>query len=366
MDEDKIKCEICGQRVHLITWKHLKMHGLNRETYRELFPNSPYISISSKNKYANSARKGHVSFRLRDPEAYKLRCIKAGQKGGKLGGKRVKELYPNMASENGKKYGRLGALTAHQRHPNMTSKVGKMMWTERREFMLKVASLGGKTTHIRHPEQYSIMGKRAIALHPEKREFMRSIQKLGCKISGKVVHLKYPNMARENGYKSIMIRKARGTYEEEVRRAGIKLHQMYPDLGKRAAKLGYEAHLRNSPYEYDKQKFPSKEQMKIYIYLKSLGVQFEHEYLVGYFRIDFFIADKLFLEHHPARIFGHVNNTEEYYKERRDILNKNSYPEDKYPLFVTTSLKELNKLKEKLIELNIIQKEPELCIPVAA
>ena len=39
-----IECKICGEKFEIITWNHVKKHGLNLKEYKERFPNSPIAS----------------------------------------------------------------------------------------------------------------------------------------------------------------------------------------------------------------------------------------------------------------------------------------------------------------------------------
>jgi len=100
-------------------------------------------------------------------------------------------------------------------------------------------------------------------------------------------------------------------------------------------------------YPYDDMWFRSKEEIECYKLLKEeLKVSFEYEFPIGTKLIDFFINGQLFWEHHPDIKFHNTETTEEYYKRRRKLLDENGF--NNYPLIVTASLNEFDKIRDAL------------------
>jgi len=123
--------------------------------------------------------------------------------------------------------------------------------------------------------------------------------------------------------------------------------------GNRCSKCGAvrkrQTRRNNLPYIYDNITFLSKEEIDCYKFLKKLKIQFQYGFQIDTKEIDFFINKRLFWEHHPHIKNFHKETTEEYYLKRRRLLDENGYRD--YPLIVTTSLNEIDKVKD------IIQKE---------
>lgn len=46
MPNEKVKCPICGGLYRMITWKHIKMHGLTVPEFEELYPDFSRVSES--------------------------------------------------------------------------------------------------------------------------------------------------------------------------------------------------------------------------------------------------------------------------------------------------------------------------------
>jgi len=101
-------------------------------------------------------------------------------------------------------------------------------------------------------------------------------------------------------------------------------------------------------YEYDGEHYRSIQERECAKYLtEELKVPFEYDLsIIGQKKVDFFINDELFWEHHPDVKFHNDETTEEYTARRRKLLDENEYED--YPLIVTTSLDELGKIKAKL------------------
>lgn len=51
---DKVKCQICGEELKQIHWRHLKRHKLTFEQYKIKFPNAPLVSEASTHKRSSS------------------------------------------------------------------------------------------------------------------------------------------------------------------------------------------------------------------------------------------------------------------------------------------------------------------------
>jgi hypothetical protein len=105
-----------------------------------------------------------------------------------------------------------------------------------------------------------------------------------------------------------------------------------------AGKKGYEA-LKHKKYNFEGEYFASRQELSLYKLLVShFGREnIIHDFLIdGIHRIDFFIAKKVFWEHHPRT----WQKLYKYILWRRNILNKNGY--ENYPLVITTSPKNFN------------------------
>lgn len=56
-----VKCQICGDEMKVISWKHLKKHNLSVQQYKEQFPGSPTSSEQSQIKKKQGAIRANAS-----------------------------------------------------------------------------------------------------------------------------------------------------------------------------------------------------------------------------------------------------------------------------------------------------------------
>lgn len=100
---------------------------------------------------------------------------------------------------------------------------------------------------------------------------------------------------------------------------------------RKAGERGYESLVRNQGIHFDGEDFPSKEELKVYKYLKFLGLsreQINHSFKVGRWQFDFFPLEQFFWEHHPIIVGGKFEDEmepQEYANSRRKILDENGY-----------------------------------------
>ena len=134
-------------------------------------------------------------------------------------------------------------------------------------------------------------------------------------------HRKNPNFASENSK---------------------KIHKMYPDLGRRC----YEGRLRNCPWPFMGVGFGSRQESDIAKFrFKLLGiVPIKGENChIQISRNEFDFEQLGFIhEHHPEQQYESYDDKEDYYKERREILDSNGHK--KSPLVVTTNVSEAKRL----------------------
>jgi len=129
-------------------------------------------------------------------------------------------------------------------------------------------------------------------------------------------------------------------YIEMCRMGGYAVHKKYPGLAYRNALLSLKSLRKNRPYKFMDCNFDSnkeRECCKLLIYHKIIknpveGVNIHFQ--VDSIEIDFFPQQKIFIEYHPWDWNGRT--TEEYYQERRKILNENDFCE--FPLIITKKL----------------------------
>jgi len=116
----------------------------------------------------------------------------------------------------------------------------------------------------------------------------------------------------------------------------------------RAGKISFQTRKNNFPYKMLGISFRSRGEQEIAKYLlekHNLVVEnrINCNVPVDKYEIDFFLFNVLFLEYHPLCEHYHPGETtEEYYKMRRDILDKNNY--ENYPLIVVTNVRCLKNI----------------------
>lgn len=94
-------------------------NGKNQASPLKQVMGGPYAYEDRAAATRVASRAGRARWRKANPEQAFLNSSKAGKlggpKGGRLGGKRVRELYPNMAEENGHRQGLINAENGHLR-----------------------------------------------------------------------------------------------------------------------------------------------------------------------------------------------------------------------------------------------------------
>lgn len=160
----------------------------------------------------------------------------------------------------------------------------------------------------------------------------------------------------KNGKKAIKIRKERGTYHNEMVLAGKK--GSIEDKRK-AAKINVEknisllrenskkyGHLGGKIYIFDNKKFRSKSEIVIYNLLKNKKKNFLVNKEINGKEFDFVLFDdKIILEFHPYHPHYDKRNSQQYFKDRKEILDKSEYRDYKLLVF-----QKINHIKEWLGE----------------
>ena len=119
------------------------------------------------------------------------------------------------------------------------------------------------------------------------------------------------------------------------------LVELCKNNAKKASKIGRKIKRQNSKYVFMGCKFDSKNEMKfcrMLVKKKLINRPIEGKnvhFQVEDIEIDFFIQNKLFIEHRTNRVW------KKYYIERRRILDKNSYK--KTPLIIFVSYHSIDK-----------------------
>ena len=175
----------------------------------------------------------------------------------------------------------------------------------------------------------------------------------------KIYHKKHPK--NENSIFSRLFRDGKKDELREISKKGaigfIKKYgkEKYAEMSRAVKKesrrkAGHNSYLlRNKKYLYEGEKFLSKEEIKCFSFLRSLGLtkeEINHEYQVDSCFIDFFPLGKFFWEYHPIGVYRDTETYEEYYQRRRELLDSNGYQD--YKLIVTTSLKEMDVIEREL------------------
>lgn len=133
-------------------------------------------------------------------------------------------------------------------------------------------------------------------------------------------------------------------FMKEQYRTGKKVCPMKDPV---IAEKSFRIRIKNLPYIYKNIHFMSKQEIECYKFLEKLDIPFVSQFRVNGGFVDFFVDNLIFWEHHPLGCFVKNENFENYYKQRRKLLDKNGFSNNQ--LIVTTSLDELNKVND-LIE----------------
>jgi hypothetical protein len=102
MDIQKVKCKICGEKLKLISWLHLRIHNITLEEYKKIFPNSKIYSDYwlklQKNKAILGAKKLNELIQKRRKEKpsydkkYREDCAKGGRNRNKFYPELIKKI----------------------------------------------------------------------------------------------------------------------------------------------------------------------------------------------------------------------------------------------------------------------------------
>lgn len=128
---------------------------------------------------------------------------------------------------------------------------------------------------------------------------------------------------------------------EALRRWREEHPELLREHNRKIAPLGFKAIYEKAPYIEDGLKFQSQFELEVYRKLRGLGLPIQVQFQVGSSFFDFKI-DHTFIEAHPfaanKRNPLDGKTLEEYYNERRQILDNNGY--QNYKLEVVTVLAE--------------------------
>lgn len=135
-----------------------------------------------------------------------------GAIGGKIGGRRVHEVYPEMARANGIKYGPAGGRRRQELYPGLSQENGR-----------KYGAKGGHRVHELHPNLAHEWAQRVQELYPgQGAENLRLYRE------------QHPEACREAGRKGGLISRG-GPSPEQASRAGQRMHELHP--GKASATM---------------------------------------------------------------------------------------------------------------------------------
>ncbi|GAG21177.1 unnamed protein product [marine sediment metagenome] len=167
--------------------------------------------------------------------------------------------------------------------------------------------------------------------------------------AGKISHKKYKKRDPE-GYKERQAKGFRKFHKEHPNFASEnakRIHKMIPDLGSRC----FKGRLKNSPWKFMGISFPSITERDVAkLRFEILGIV-----PINNVNCHIMIKNKEFdfeqfgfiQEHHPyMQPLYKTIPQEEYYRQRREILDSNGYK--KSPLIITENRKEATKLYEWL------------------
>lgn len=240
------------------------------------------------------------------------------------------------------------------------------------------AQANQKAAIEKHPGLYSIAGKIAQQTHPwigkklgkkygpiqgkKNAEKLKGNSKYFSEMARKLQKIN-PQLSKNNMKKAHETMKNKGIFNEHQRLASLKCIEKNPlqlkEMSKKAhskyplALLALESKRKNYPYSFMNCSFDSNEERIICKKLIDKGVlespteNVNVHLRVGKCHVDFFIKNLVFVEFHPPRKFGRkIETSENYYNERRKLLDDNGY--NKNPLIVINNLKEADKKIEDI------------------
>ena len=246
-------------------------------------------------------------------------CIRA-----KDNQKKAIEKHPDLYSKAGK--------IAQQKHPWLGYRLGKKYGPSQGK--KNVERLKGNS------EYFSMMARRLQEIDPEFSR--RNMKKAHETMKSKGIFNKHQKNAAL---------KCMEKYPNQLKEMSKKAHELYP-----LALMALESNRAKWPYEFMGCLFDSESERrlcKIFINNELMTAPIEKEnvhYRVNKRHIDFFIKNKVFVEYHPPASYnGKKETVEEYYNQRRSILDKNGYQE--YPLIVIDRLKPIKSKIERIRKL---------------
>jgi hypothetical protein len=226
-------------------------------------------------------------------------------------------------------------------------------------------SKAGKIAQQKHPWIGHKLGKKYGSMTGKKRiQKLKEEDKLSSYMSSIAKRLQEinPNHSRLNMKKAHEKMKNKGTFHKHQKEAALKCREKNPNQLKEMSKIAHdkyplallalESRRKNYPYEFMDCLFDSNEERKlckIFVQERLMKTPIEKENIhlrIGRRHIDFFLGNKIFVEYHPPIKYGAKNETiDNYYTERRKILDDNGYKT--YPLIIISTFKEVeNKIRE--------------------
>lgn len=165
---DYVVCQVCGKRFKSITLTHLKVHNINMNEYRRLYPKSKLQCLNTKNKRWNYPRENEI---IDD----KIECLICHKHYNKLSGNHLKshglttdeysQMFPNARLISD------GAIDNYSK-----SKIGDkhpLNALRNRDKNREIISLTRKQFYVDHPGARTENGKRSRQYyidHPEARK----------------------------------------------------------------------------------------------------------------------------------------------------------------------------------------------------
>jgi len=237
-----------------------------------------------------------------------------------------------------------------------------------------------KLAILKHPDLYSLAGKIAQQKHPwighelgkkysamigrnrvnKLREEGRLSEHMS--IIAKKLQQINPEHSRKNMKKAHETMMNKGTFNSHQKEAALACRIKHPKQLKEMSKtahskyplalLALDSRRKNYPYLYNECYFDSEEERIVcQRFVESGLLEKPIENVNVHIRInrkhiDFFIQNKIFVEYHPTRTYGrNVETAEDYFKERRKILDDNGY--NNYPLIIIKNMRETNSKIEE-------------------
>lgn len=306
---DKIQCLLCNNFYGTIVSSHLeRRHKISKVDYLKRFPDARLFS----EKYSANRKKVFLDVIKNNPDI----CSKAGKKGIISTNKYLHGVYRKRFPE---KY--------HAHH----IKVGKITGEKRRLESNLRYMYRNYDEENRNKVQCLICYKFYHTIHIGSRGHLKRKHNIS---KGEYLN-KFPTAKLFSGH-----------YSSSRKNVAISMIKNNPNMLSEMGKKSILERLKNTPYIYKGHMFLSKEEMLCFQHLETLVSIVKTNVEVNNFFFDFLLNNRIFLEYHPINFYYKIETIEQYYNRRRQILNENGYPEDKYPLIVVQSLKELKSAVE--------------------